>query len=180
MTHLRYCLIAIFAGILAVPAYAQAAGSNDRLVLDLSTGGRVEIDLFEDSAPKSAARLKTLARSGFYNGLMFHRVIDTFLAQTGDPTGIGGGGSRLPNLRAELSRRDFRRGTVAMAHLADINGANSQFFICFTDTGCSFLVGQYTIVAQVTKGMPFVDKLPRGEPADRPGRIVRAMVVTAR
>ncbi len=113
-------------------APAQADGPNT-LYLDLK-GGRVVIELRPDLAPKHVERIKTLTKEGFYNGLKFHRVISGFMAQTGDPTGTGGGGSKLPNLQAEFSQEPFKRGTLGMARTSDPNSANSQFFICFEET----------------------------------------------
>jgi peptidylprolyl isomerase len=113
---------------------AQAAG--DKLVIELKTG-KVVIQLRPDLAPKHVERVKTLASQGFYNGLKWHRVIDGFMAQTGDPTGTGMGGSKLPDLSAEFSQEPYKRGTVGAARTQDPNSANSQFFICFTDTGCA-------------------------------------------
>jgi peptidylprolyl isomerase len=140
---------------------AQAAG--DKLVIELKTG-KVVIKLRPDLAPKHVERVKTLAGQGFYNGLKFHRVIDGFMAQTGDPTGTGMGGSKLPDLPAEFSQEPYKRGTVGAARTQDPNSANSQFFICFTDNGCAGLTGQYTVWGQVVSGMENVDKIKRGEP----------------
>lgn len=150
-------------GALSLPALAQTApkpaDAENTLYLDLKDG-RVTIALRPDLAPEHVARLKTLARQGFYNGIVFHRVIEGFMAQTGDPTGTGMGGSKLPNLRAEFSREPFKRGTLGMARTADPNSANSQFFIMFAEG--SFLNGQYTVFGQVTSGMEHVDKIKRG------------------
>jgi peptidylprolyl isomerase len=140
---------------------AQAAG--DKLVIELKTG-KVVIQLRPDLAPKHVERVKTLASQGFYNGIKWHRVIDGFMAQTGDPTGTGMGGSKLPDLPAEFSQEPYKRGTVGAARTQDPNSANSQFFICFTDDGCSGLTGQYTVWGQVISGMENVDKIKRGEP----------------
>jgi peptidylprolyl isomerase len=120
-------------------------------------------------------RIKKLARDGFYDGIVFHRVIEGFMAQTGDPTGTGRGGSKLGNVKAEFSRnRQFLRGTVGAARSQDPNSADSQFFICFAPT--PFLNGQYTIWGQVVEGMAFVDKIARGEPPRTPDKIVRMRV----
>jgi peptidylprolyl isomerase len=143
------------------PAAAPAA--KEQLVVELR-GGRVVIDLLPNLAPKHVERIKTLANQGFYNGLKFHRVIDGFMAQTGDPQGTGGGGSPLPNLQAEFTRYPFRRGTVGMARTNEPNTANSQFFICFNDQGCLGLTGQYTVWGQVVSGMEHVDKIKRNAP----------------
>jgi len=154
----------VLASVIAVAAFAgapaQAAG--DKLVIELKTG-KVVIKLRPDLAPKHVERVKTLASQGFYNGLKWHRVIDGFMAQTGDPTGTGMGGSKLPDLPAEFSQEPYKRGTVGAARTQDPNSANSQFFICFTDDGCSGLTGQYTIWGNVISGMENVDKIKRGE-----------------
>ncbi len=112
-----------------------------------------------------------LVSEGFYNGIIFHRVIPGFMAQTGDPTGTGTGGSKYPDLPAEFSEYEYQRGTIGMARTMDPNSANSQFFICFDDEGCNFLTGQYTVIGQVTEGMEFIDKVAPGEPPAKPSRI---------
>ena len=123
--------------------------------------GRVVIQMFPDKAPKHVARIKELARAHFYDGLLFHRVIEGFMAQAGDPTGTGAGGSDKPNLPAEFSGLSHTRGTVSMARRGnDVNSANSQFFIVFKDS--DFLDGQYTIWGRVVEGMELVDKIKRG------------------
>lgn len=155
---------------------ALAADPENTLVLQLSTGGPVTIELANDVAPNHAARLKELTRAGFYDGLKFHRVIPGFMAQTGDPTGTGTSGSDKPDIAAEFSQKDYKRGTVGMARKSDPNSANSQFFICFDDTGCASLKGQYTVVGQVSSGMEFVDKVATGEPPASPDTIVKAQV----
>jgi peptidylprolyl isomerase len=144
----------------------------DTLVLNLDSGGDVVIRLRSDLAPGHVARIKELVEEGFYDGVPFHRVIDGFMAQGGDPTGTGMGGSERPDLNAEFSREPHVRGTASMARANDPNSANSQFFICFDD--CRFLDGQYTVWGQVVEGMEHVDSLPKGEPPSRPGRIVKA------
>jgi peptidylprolyl isomerase len=148
-------------------APAQADGPNT-LYLDLKNG-RVVIELRPDLAPKHVERIKTLTKEGFYNGLKFHRVISGFMAQTGDPTGTGGGGSKLPNLQAEFSQEPFKRGILGMARTSDPNSANSQFFICFDEA--SFLDKQYTVWGKVAEGMENVDKIKRGEPVANPDKI---------
>lgn len=150
---------------------AEAAGPENTMYLELS-GGRVTIELRPDLAPQHVTRIKKLAREGFYDGIVFHRVIDGFMAQTGDPTGTGMGGSDEPDLPAEFSGYQYKRGTIGMARTADPNSANSQFFICFTDDGCSFLTGQYTVWGQVTEGMEHVDSIAQGEPPANPDKIV--------
>jgi peptidylprolyl isomerase len=147
---------------------------DDRLVFNLSSGGDVVIKFRPDLAPAHVERIKALVNSGFYNGVTFHRVIPGFMAQGGDPTGRGTGGSDLPNLRAEFSQEPHVRGTVSMARTPDPNSANSQFFIVFDDA--RFLDGQYTVWGEVESGMEHVDALPKGEPPANPGRIVKAEI----
>ena len=142
------------------------------LVLNLDSGGDVVIRLRPDLAPGHVDRIRELAEEGFYDGVAFHRVIDGFMAQGGDPTGTGGGGSSKPNLRAEFSREPHVRGTASMARTNDPDSANSQFFICLDD--CGFLDGQYTVWGEVVEGMEHVDALPQGEPPRTPGKIVTA------
>jgi peptidylprolyl isomerase len=138
--------------------------------------GRVVIALRPDLAPNHVARVKELTKTGFYDTTPFHRVIDGFMAQGGDPTGTGGGGSDLPDLKAEFTATRFGRGTIGAARTPDPDSANSQFFICFED--CSFLDGQYTVWGEVVEGMEFVDALKKGNPdadglVDNPDRVVR-------
>ncbi|MBV8971186.1 MAG: peptidylprolyl isomerase, partial [Sphingomonadaceae bacterium] len=123
-------------------------------------------------APMHAARIAELANEGFYDGTVFHRVIPGFMAQGGDPTGTGSGGSKKPDLKAEFSREPHVRGTASMARTSNPNSANSQFFICFGDA--SFLDGQYTVWGEVTSGMELIDALPKGEPPRQPGKILKA------
>ena len=172
-------LILLFGSILIMSASAntaKAAEPANTLYLDLSTGGRVVIEMLPESAPNHVERIKKLTREGFYDGLKFHRVIDGFMAQTGDPTGTGTSGSKEPDLDAEFTDYEYRRGTVGMARTADPDSANSQFFICFTDTGCSFLTGQYTVWGQVTEGMEHVDSVEQGEPPANPSTIEKAVI----
>ncbi|TRW16745.1 peptidylprolyl isomerase [Glacieibacterium frigidum] len=143
------------------------------LTLTLDTGD-VTIKLRPDLAPGHVARIAELASEGFYDGVVFHRVIPGFMAQGGDPSGTGSGGSKKPDLKAEFSREPHKRGTCSMARTSAPNSANSQFFICFGDS--SFLDGQYTVWGEVIEGMDNVDKLPKGEPPRAPGKIVRATV----
>lgn len=147
---------------------------GDRLHLTLSSGGDVVIKLRPDLAPGHVQRITELASNGFYDNVPFHRVIPGFMAQGGDPTGRGTGGSDLPNLKAEFSSAPHVRGTASMARTNDPNSANSQFFICFDDA--RFLDGQYTVWGEVESGMEHVDALPKGEPPSEPGRIVKAEV----
>jgi peptidylprolyl isomerase len=156
---------------LTAPSLATAASALDpqnTLIMD-TTKGRVLIQLRPDLAPNHVARVKTLTKQGFYDGTPFHRVIPGFMAQGGDPTGTGRGGSKLPNLKAEFSNANFGRGTIGAARGNDPNSANSQFFICFKD--CSFLNGQYTIWGQVVQGMENVDKLAAGDPNVNDGQV---------
>ena len=147
---------------------------GDRLTLNLSSGGDVVIRLRDDLAPGHVERIKTLANSGFYDGVTFHRVIPGFMAQGGDPTGTGYHGSDLPNLKAEFSKEPHVRGVCSMARSQDPNSANSQFFIVFDDA--TFLDGQYTVWGEVESGMEHVDALPKGEPPANPGKIVKAEI----
>jgi peptidylprolyl isomerase len=140
-------------------------------VLTLESGD-VTIKLRPDLAPKHVERIAGLANEGFYDGVVFHRVIPGFMAQGGDPTGTGMGGSDKPDLPAEFSREPHVRGVCSMARTSNPNSANSQFFICFDDA--TFLDGQYTVWGVVTDGMEHVDALPKGEPPRTPGKIVRA------
>ena len=146
----------------------------DRLTLSLSTGGDVVIKLRPDLAPGHVERITDLANSGFYDGVVFQRVIPGFMAQGGDPTGTGFHGSDKPDLKAEFSSEPHRRGTASMARSQNPNSANSQFFICFDDAG--FLDNQYTVWGEVESGMEYVDALPVGEPPREPGKIVKATV----
>ena len=144
------------------------------LTFTLSSGGDVIIRLRPDLAPGHVERIAELARDGFYDGVKFHRVIPGFMAQGGDPTGTGSGGSKLPDLKAEFSAEPHVRGTCSMARTSAPNSANSQFFICFDNA--SFLDNQYTVWGNVESGMENVDKLPVGEPPREPGTIVKAIV----
>ena len=149
------------------------ADPENTLLLELSSGP-VVIRLRPDLAPGHVARIKELAREGFYDGIVFHRVIPGFMAQGGDPSGRGTGGSKKPNLKAEFSRESHVRGVCSMARTNDPNSANSQFFIVFDDA--TFLDNQYTVWGQVISGMEAVDALPKGEPPRAPGKIVSMRV----
>jgi len=159
-------------------APVQAAPANDphhTVYLD-TKDGRITIQLRPDLAPKTVAQIETLTRRGFYDGIVFHRVIDGFMAQTGDPTGTGMGKSDLPNVPAEFTSTPFQRGTVGMARSQDPNSGNSQFFIMFKDG--DFLNNQYTVVGQVVSGMDVVDKIKKGSSANNgtvsnPDKIIR-------
>ena len=173
MKRLLACA-AVLSTLAGMPASAQTADPQNTIVLE-TTKGRVEIALRTDLAPKHAERIKQLARDKFYDNAPFHRVIEGFMAQTGDGArGDGTGGSKYPNLQAEFSQVPFRRGVVGMARSSDPNSANSQFFIMYTDYPS--LNGKYTVIGQVTSGMEVVDKLKRGEPVRDPDRIVRMQV----
>src|SRR5471032_1595986 len=139
--------------------------AENTLIMTLESGP-VTIRLRPDLAPGHVARIKDLARAGFYDGVVFHRVIAGFVAQGGDPTGTGGGGSDKPDLRAEFSKQPHMRGVCSMARTSNPHSANSQFFICFADA--SFLNGEYTVWGEVTDGMDNVDALPKGEPPSAP------------
>lgn len=147
---------------LAMSGGGAASGQDleNMLYLELETG-RVVIEMRPDLAPQHVARIKELTREGFYDGIVFHRVIDGFMAQTGDPTGTGMGSSDKPDLPAEFTRESHVRGTVSMARASDPNSANSQFFIVFKDA--SFLNGKYTVWGQVVSGMEHVDEIKKGD-----------------
>ena len=148
------------------------ANELNTLTLNLDSGGDVVIRLRRDLAPGHVARISELVEEGFYDGVVFHRVIPGFMAQGGDPTGTGTGGSDKPDLQAEFSKEPHVRGTCSMARTSYPHSANSQFFICFDDA--RFLDGQYTVWGEVTSGMEHVDALPKGEPPREPGKIVKA------
>ena len=165
----------------AQPVYEQIDYNieNDReniLLLDLSNGERVAIRLMPSWAPNHVERVKTLAREGFYNGVIFHRVIDGFMAQTGDPTGTGQGGSQLPDLEEEFNPMPHIRGTVAMARAASEDSANSQFFIVFYPRFA--LDKRYTNFGRVISNMAAVDAIQRGEPPQNPTRIMQASIAS--
>jgi peptidylprolyl isomerase len=146
---------------------------SDTLTISLDSGD-VVIKLRPDLAPNHVARISELAQDGFYDGVVFHRVIPGFMAQGGDPTGTGMHGSDKPNLEQEFNSEPHVRGTCSMARAQDPNSANSQFFICFDDA--EFLDGQYTVWGQVTEGMEHIDALPKGEPPATPG-VIKSMTV---
>lgn len=169
-------LTLLLGSLMIMSTAAQAAETldpNNTLYMDLPYG-RVTIKMLPDVAPKHVERIKTLTNEGFYDGVVFHRVIEGFMAQTGDPTGTGSGGSKYPDLQAEFNDTNFGRGAVGMARTSNPNSANSQFFICFED--CSFLNNQYTVWGQVVEGMDVVDKIARGEPPANPDKIVKMTV----
>ena len=155
------------------------ADTENTLFLDIADHsgkekGRVTIELLAKVAPGHVARIKELAREGFYDGVVFHRVIEGFMAQGGDPTGTGMGGSKKPDLKAEFSAESHTRGACSMARSSNPNSANSQFFIVFDEA--KFLDKQYTVWGRVTDGMDVVDKIKRGEPAKQPDKIAKAQV----
>lgn len=177
---LKKFMLVLFGGLILMSATeekeAQAADPANIVNMEVSSGGTVVIELLPDIAPKHVERIKALASEGFYDGIIFHRVISGFMAQTGDPTGTGRGGSNHPDLPAEFSQYKYKRGTVGMARSASPDSANSQFFICFTDSGCSFLTGKYTVLGQVTAGMEHIDNVAVGEPPRNPDKIVKMAV----
>ncbi len=162
----------------AAPSGAMAQDAKPHLLLELKNG-TVDIELLPEIAPKHVERVETLTKQGFYNGVVFHRVIDGFMAQTGDPTGTGMGGSDLPDLPAEFSSEPFVRGVIGAARSSDPNSANSQFFITYADA--SHLNGQYTVWGKVVSGMEFVDALKKGDQAQNgmvadPDKIISAEI----
>lgn len=177
---LKKLILTLIGGLFIMTASETQAAESNIINMDVSSGGTVQIELLPDIAPKHVQRIKKLVGEGFYDGIIFHRVIDGFMAQTGDPTGTGTGGSKYPDLPAEFSQTEYKRGTIGMARSQNPDSANSQFFICFTDTGCSFLKGQYTVLGQVTEGMDFIDKIAKGEPPANPDKIVKINIESAK
>jgi peptidylprolyl isomerase len=172
----RRSAIALSLAALASASVAAPADDPQNTVFLDTKHGRIVIQLRPDLAPKHVAQIKALVARKFYDGIVFHRVIDGFMAQTGDPTGTGGGGSDLPNIPAEFTSTPFKRGTLGMARSSDPDSANSQFFICFADS--SFLNGKYTVFGEVTSGMDVVDKVKKGSKDDNgsvtdPDKIVK-------
>lgn len=163
---MRILLIALWSFLIM----STAAKAQDNFLVMETTKGDVVIQTMPDVAPQHVERITTLASEGFYDGVVFHRVIDGFMAQTGDPTGTGMGGSELPDLPAEFNDTNFGRGVIGMARTSDPDSANSQFFICFDD--CSFLNNQYTVWGTVIEGMENVDEIKRGEPPVNPDKII--------
>ena len=168
---MKHWFAGLFALVLSIShAFAQVpATPENTLVVELSSGGKVEIQLLPDRAPGHVKRIKQLVGEQFYDGIKFHRVIPGFMAQTGDPKGNGTGGSNYPDLNAEFTDYVYRRGTVGAARTANPNSANSQFFICFNDSGCKHLTKKYTVWGQVISGMDHVDNI-RG-PQDRMAKV---------
>ncbi|HEY8565358.1 MAG TPA: peptidylprolyl isomerase [Beijerinckiaceae bacterium] len=165
---------------LSLPALAQSPAADPQNTVYLDTkDGRITIRLRPDLAPKHVEQIKALTRRGFYNGIVFHRVIPGFMAQTGDPTGTGTGKSDLPNLKAEFTPTPYKKGSVGMARSASPDSANSQFFICYE--GCGSLTGQYTLFGEVVAGQDVADKIKKGDAAtngqvSNPDKIVRMQV----
>jgi peptidylprolyl isomerase len=172
----RLVLLAMLFAVSSAVAQPLPAGVDPQNTLLIDTKhGRIVIKLRDDIAPQHVARMKQLAREKYYDNVPFHRVIEGFMAQTGDGArGDGTGGSKYPNLPAEFSNVPFKRGTVGMARSNDPNSANSQFFIMFADG--SFLNGKYTVVGEVVSDMKVVDKIKRGEPVKDPDRMIRVQV----
>ena len=173
-------LALVAALVCAMPAIAQPLPANldkaNAIVID-TTKGRIVVKLRTDLAPQHAERIKLLAREGYYNNVPFHRVIEGFMAQTGDGKNFNGtGGSKYPNLTAEFSNVPFKRGIVGMARAASNDSANSQFFIMFAE-GAS-LNGKYTVIGEVVSGMDVVDKIKRGEPVADPDKMVKVQVAS--
>ena len=172
-------LALVAALVCAIPAIAQPLPANldkaNAIVID-TTKGRIVVKLRNDLAPQHAERIKLLAREGYYNNVPFHRVIEGFMAQTGDGKNFNGtGGSKHPNLPAEFSNVPFKRGIVGMARKGNSNdSANSQWFICYGDA--SFLNGQYTVIGEVVSGMDVVDKIKKGEPVQNPDKMTKVQV----
>lgn len=171
---IKNLLVALIGGLLIMAAAQEAKAENAENIakMELSNGGTVTIELLPDIAPKHVERIKKLMSENFYDGIIFHRVIPGFMAQTGDPTGTGRGGSKYPDVPAEFSNYTYKRGTVGMARSNNPDSANSQFFICFNNTGCRSLTGSYTVLGQVTEGMEHVDSIAVGEPPRNPTKIV--------
>ena len=182
-------LFFLFICILTILIGRLSMANEDRDTINMTLkDGVVVIETRPDLAPKHVSQIKQLISEGKYNGVVFHRVIDGFMAQTGDVefgnsenadfnlSRAGTGGSKMPNIPAEFSNENHTRGTLSMARAQDPNSANSQFFICFQD--CSFLDGQYSVWGQVIKGMEFVDNITRGEPPQSPDKIIKMEIVT--
>ena len=177
----RRGFLAAFASLAATAATAAAAPDPKNIVYIDTKDGRITVLLRPDLAPKHVAQIKTLTKRGFYDGVVFHRVIEGFMAQTGDPTGTGSGKSDLPNIPAEFTTTPFKRGALGMARAQDPDSANSQFFICLADA--SFLDGKYTLFGEVIAGMDVVDKIKTGSKAadgmvTNPDRIIKMQLAS--
>lgn len=169
-TILMSFVLAVFAWVAPAAAQAPKADPANTLVIELKSG-KVLIRLRPDLAPKHVERVKVLAKKGFYDGIVFHRVIEGFMAQTGDPTGTGTGGSGLGNVPAEFTPTQFERGVIGAARSSSPNSADSQFFIVFKHS--PFLNGQYTVWGEVIDGMTLVDQIKRGEPVQNPDKMLK-------
>ena len=181
-------LLSLFFLTLLCLGRVSMANEEKNLINMTLKDGIVVIKTYPDIAPKHVAQIKQLVEQGLYNGVVFHRVIEGFMAQTGDVefgnstndnynlNRAGTGGSKLPDIQAEFSKENHKRGTLSMARAQDPNSANSQFFICFQD--CSFLDGQYSVWGQVIEGMEFVDNIARGEPPSSPDKIVKMEIAS--
>jgi len=169
--------LAVFAALVLAAPVAHAQNKENLLIMQTSVGGPVVIEMRPDLAPKHVARIRELVRQKFYDGIVFHRVIEGFMAQTGDPTGTGTGGSGR-KLKAEFSREPHVRGTVSMARAQDPDSADSQFFICFAPA--PYLDGKYTVWGRVISGMEYIDKIKKGAPGSgqvtNPDKIVTLRV----
>ncbi|MGD9670587.1 MAG: peptidylprolyl isomerase [Hyphomicrobiaceae bacterium] len=178
MRHFLTFALALLTFAATTQAAPPALDPENTLVMELKTG-KVTIKLRPDLAPKHVERIKKLTREGFYNGIVFHRVISGFMAQTGDPTGTGAGGSKYPDLKAEFTPTPFERGTIGAARTNNPDSANSQFFICFTHT--PHLNGQYTVWGQVVDGMQHIDEVKKGQPGSgavsNPDKIIKLSVM---
>lgn len=168
--------VLVLTPVVASVANAQVAPDPENILYIDLKNGRVTIAMFPELAPKHVERIKTLTRKGFYDGIIWHRVIDGFMAQTGDPTGTGTGGSDYEDVPAEFSQYRYKRGTIGMARSKHPDSANSQFFICFDDSGCASLTGSYTVWGQVVGGMEYVDTIKRGQPPRRPDLIEKMSI----
>jgi peptidylprolyl isomerase len=175
-------IASIAAALMVLAAWSGNALADENTVVMETSQGKVTIQLRPDLAPKHVEQIKTLVKKGFYDGVVFHRVIDGFMAQTGDPTGTGTGGSDLPDLPAEFTDTKFVRGVIGMARTSDPNSANSQFFIMFDAS--PNLDGEYTVIGEVTEGMEAVDNLKKGDPnaggmVDQPDKIIKMQMQDA-
>ncbi len=166
-------IAAFFAVSTIAPSAAKAQSGTPHWIIELKDG-TVDIELLPAVAPLHVQRITELTEAKFYDGIVFHRVIEGFMAQSGDPTGTGMGGSDKPDVKAEFNKESFTRGAVGAARSSDPNTFNSQFFICFQD--CTFLDGQYTVFGRVVSGMEAVDKITRGEPPANPDKIISAKI----
>lgn len=178
----RDVLLIASAALLAGAGAVRAQDPSNTVYLD-TKDGRITLKLRPDLAPNHVAQIKTLVGQHFYDGVVFHRVIGGFMAQTGDPTGTGMGGSKLPDLKAEFTDTPFKRGTIGMARASSPDSANSQFFICLGDA--SFLNGQYTVVGEVTSGMDVVDNIKKGSEAENgkvanPDKIIKMRLASSK